>query len=49
MFLHFVILLIHSKTPVTLQDGEEFGKGEKFFHFACFDRIPKEKDGAALS
>lgn len=24
------------KIPVTLQDGEEFGRGEKFYHFACF-------------
>lgn len=24
--------------PVTLEDGEQFGEGEKFYHFACFDR-----------
>lgn len=24
--------------PVTLEDGEMFGKGEKFYHFACFDK-----------
>lgn len=24
--------------PTTLEDGERFGEGEKFYHFACFDR-----------
>lgn len=24
--------------PTTLADGEKFGEGEKFYHFACFDR-----------
>lgn len=24
--------------PTTLEDGERFGEGEKFYHFACFER-----------
>lgn len=24
--------------PSSLADGENFGAGEKFYHFACFDR-----------
>lgn len=24
--------------PTTLEDGERFGEGEKFYHFACFDK-----------
>lgn len=24
--------------PTTLEDGERFGEGEKFYHFACLDR-----------
>lgn len=24
--------------PNSLQDGERFGEGEKFYHFACFER-----------
>lgn len=24
--------------PTTLDDGERFGEGEKFYHFACFDK-----------
>lgn len=24
--------------PTTLEDGERFGEGEKFYHFACCDR-----------
>lgn len=32
------------KTPVTLQEGEEFGVGEKFFHFACFDKVERKSD-----
>lgn len=24
--------------PTTLEDGERFGEGEKFYHFACFDQ-----------
>jgi hypothetical protein len=41
-FLFFFVLRFHfhfRKTPVTLQEGEDFGRGEKFFHFACFDKI----------
>ena len=40
--LFFCVLFIHSKTPITLEDGENFGKGEKFFHFACFDKRKSE-------
>lgn len=32
------------KIPVTLQDGEEFGRGEKFYHFACFVDEGKGED-----
>lgn len=24
--------------PNTLDEGERFGEGEKFYHFACFDK-----------
>lgn len=24
--------------PTTLEDGERFGEGEKFYHFACCER-----------
>lgn len=24
--------------PTTLDEGERFGEGEKFYHFACFDK-----------
>lgn len=24
--------------PSTLEDGERFGEGEKFYHFACLER-----------
>lgn len=24
--------------PTSLEDGEHFGEGEKFYHFACFDK-----------
>lgn len=24
--------------PSSLEDGERFGEGEKFYHFACFER-----------
>jgi hypothetical protein len=33
----FKTRLFNRKIPVTLQEGEEFGRGEKIFHFACFD------------
>ncbi|CAO1409687.1 unnamed protein product [Diamesa tonsa] len=33
---------LNRKTPITLEDGENFGKGEKFFHFACFDKRKSE-------
>lgn len=30
---------------MTLQDGEEFGRGEKFYHFACFvDEGPNDSE-----
>lgn len=41
--------IVIRKTPVTLQEGEDFGKGEKFFHFACFDKIQRKNDSVVLS
>lgn len=28
--------------PTTLEDGENFGRGEKFYHFACCDNAITE-------
>lgn len=44
--IHFYVC---RKTPVTLQEGEEFGKGEKPFHFACFDKVQKKNEAVVLS
>lgn len=38
---------LNTKMPQTMQDGEEFGKGDTCFSTGCFGRIkyqPKEKD-----
>lgn len=40
---------LNRKTPVTLQEGEDFGKGEKVFHFACFDKNLEKSDSISMS
>lgn len=29
---------LHRTLPATLEDGEHFGEGEKFYHFACLEK-----------
>lgn len=30
--------------PTTLEDGERFGEGERFFHFSCFENKRNHSD-----
>ena len=48
MVINFKRFIIYSKTPLTLQEGEDFGRGEKFFHFACFDKVEKKKQADSM-
>lgn len=34
--------------PSTLEDGERFGKGERFFHFSCFEDKSRITDSTAV-
>lgn len=37
------IFEISRTTPVTLEDGENFGKDEPIFYFSCFEKPTESK------
>jgi hypothetical protein len=39
---------LNRPTPISLDDGENFGRGERFFDFACFNK-PKSESKIVLS